>query len=589
MAVKNEERDVYYIPPNFLTGGRLFGGSIRMRNAVEAGILALLTGIPLFRLPFPLTTRIILLCLVTLPLAIFGLAGFEGVSLSEFAAHWLRWVTHRRVLYRTDADRTEEHGDSKAQGITIRQASKRHAPPGGLGIRVKSKPGLQDKLASLFRHREGVPTKTTTGRKTPQTAEEFIPISDIRDSIIETTDGRYIKILEVEPINFLLRSPREQKSIIAFFAAWMKISPVKVQIKVLTKKADISYSRNQGSSSRGGGSTGASGSAAGAGVTGGHGVIGVAQRAIGRAAASAATGSGNGMRGHVGNAVFNSSLAKGGALATGVISSVALGSIAENGSITGTRASEALTSYLGYHGATGAQPVESGRVESPVSSVPVSGSDAGPAFSGGSFSGTRTVTEDGAVIHNSSAFDMGSGTDIPSGPAFASSAETAPDAVPVSGSAPTYRNVEIGGGRITEKEHRIRMSVLEINAALAGIDLSGSKLESYTKSICRSRSMLRIIENALELVRMDPDNGEMLYQILYLTYFCDQRLPSRDAILIALSRKGFAMSPPTYHKYLKLGILAMDRILWGYTALDLNKISEELCSKVALTSSPPGS
>lgn len=144
-------------------------------------------------------------------------------------------------------------------------------------------------------------------------------------------------------------------------------------------------------------------------------------------------------------------------------------------------------------------------------------------------------------------------------------------------------------GDRTEKEHRIRMSVLEINAALAGIDLSGSKLESYTKSICRSRSMLRIIENALELVRMDPDNGEMLYQILYLTYFCDQRLPSRDAILIALSRKGFAMSPPTYHKYLKLGILAMDRILWGYTALDLNKISEELCSKVALTSSPPGS
>ena len=240
MAVKNEERDVYFIPPNFLTGGRLFGGSIRMRNAVEAGILALLTGIPLFRLPFPLTTRIILLCLVTLPLAIFGLAGFEGVSLSEFAAHWLKWVTHRRVLYRTDAEQTAEHGVPSAPGITIRQSSKRHAPPGGLGIRVKSKPGLRDKLTGMYRNRESFPTKTSTSRKTPQTAEDFIPVSDIRDSIIETTDGRYIKILEVEPINFLLRSPREQKSIIAFFAAWMKISPVRVQIKVLTKKADIS-------------------------------------------------------------------------------------------------------------------------------------------------------------------------------------------------------------------------------------------------------------------------------------------------------------------------------------------------------------
>ena len=144
-------------------------------------------------------------------------------------------------------------------------------------------------------------------------------------------------------------------------------------------------------------------------------------------------------------------------------------------------------------------------------------------------------------------------------------------------------------GDRSETEHRIRMSVLEINAALAGIDLSGSRLESYTKSICRSRNMLRIIENALDLVRMDPDNGEMLYQILYLTYFSEQKLAGREAILIALSRKGFAMSTPTYHKYLKLGILAMDRILWGYTALDLNKISEDLCSRQASKSPSQGS
>ena len=57
-------------------------------------------------------------------------------------------------------------------------------------------------------------------------------------------DGRYIKILEVEPINFLLRSVREQKHIIASFASWMKISPVHIQIKVLTKKADISKHLN---------------------------------------------------------------------------------------------------------------------------------------------------------------------------------------------------------------------------------------------------------------------------------------------------------------------------------------------------------
>ena len=48
----------------------------------------------------------------------------------------------------------------------------------------------------------------------------------------------------MEPINFLLRSVREQKHIIASFASWMKISPVHIQIKVLTKKADISKHLN---------------------------------------------------------------------------------------------------------------------------------------------------------------------------------------------------------------------------------------------------------------------------------------------------------------------------------------------------------
>ena len=48
-----------------------------------------------------------------------------------------------------------------------------------------------------------------------------------------------MKIIEVVPINFLLRSPREQRSIIYSFISYLKISPVKMQFKVLTKRADI--------------------------------------------------------------------------------------------------------------------------------------------------------------------------------------------------------------------------------------------------------------------------------------------------------------------------------------------------------------
>ena len=63
-------------------------------------------------------------------------------------------------------------------------------------------------------------------------------MKDIRNGIIETTDGRYIKILEIEPINFMLRSSEEQFNILSSFASWLKISPMRLQFKSITRKAD---------------------------------------------------------------------------------------------------------------------------------------------------------------------------------------------------------------------------------------------------------------------------------------------------------------------------------------------------------------
>lgn len=68
--------------------------------------------------------------------------------------------------------------------------------------------------------------------------QDFIPIKDINYGVIETTDGRYIKILEIEPINFMLRSSEEQFGIISSFASWLKISPARLQFKSITRKAD---------------------------------------------------------------------------------------------------------------------------------------------------------------------------------------------------------------------------------------------------------------------------------------------------------------------------------------------------------------
>lgn len=51
-----------------------------------------------------------------------------------------------------------------------------------------------------------------------------------------------------------------------------------------------------------------------------------------------------------------------------------------------------------------------------------------------------------------------------------------------------------------EMEHGTRLSTLEVNAELAGVDLSGSKLEGYARTVIRSKNMLQIIKNALNTV-----------------------------------------------------------------------------------------
>ena len=71
-----------------------------------------------------------------------------------------------------------------------------------------------------------------------ESAQSFLPIRDIRNGLVETADGRYLKILEIEPINFALRSDEEQYNIISSFASWLKISPVRLQLKAITRRAD---------------------------------------------------------------------------------------------------------------------------------------------------------------------------------------------------------------------------------------------------------------------------------------------------------------------------------------------------------------
>lgn len=93
------ENELYTIPPNFIGTGTIFGGMFKLRNVLEAGVLACAIGLPeLFLLPFSLTTRIIIFCLTALPLAMLAVIGISGESLSAFAIIYIKYLRNRRVL-----------------------------------------------------------------------------------------------------------------------------------------------------------------------------------------------------------------------------------------------------------------------------------------------------------------------------------------------------------------------------------------------------------------------------------------------------------------------------------------------------------
>ena len=223
----HDELDVYIIPPNFIEGGKIFGGMFRLKNAAEAIMIGGVTAFFIFKLHISLTSKIIVLCLTALPVTIFALIGIDGESFVEFALNAVKFARNRRILLRSDINAVERVSPVR---LKIKRISALENTLGRfLDYRTRNK----------LKHREKVRQKGVKGIKIKPDIESYLPIDKIEDGIVFTKDGRYIKILEIKPINFLLRNSREQRNIIYSFISYLKIAPVKLQFKVLTKKAEL--------------------------------------------------------------------------------------------------------------------------------------------------------------------------------------------------------------------------------------------------------------------------------------------------------------------------------------------------------------
>lgn len=109
---------------------------------------------------------------------------------------------------------------------------------------------------------------------------------------------------------------------------------------------------------------------------------------------------------------------------------------------------------------------------------------------------------------------------------------------------------------------------------LAGVDLSGTDIESHTRTLERSRKMLSIVDNAVELVRTRHKKGEDYYWILYYTYLSPQEIMNTEEIVEKLMPHIKYISAATYFRKKKEAVHALSTVLWGFTTKDMQLILE---------------
>lgn len=97
---EREYSNIYAIPANYTDSGKIMGGMLEVRNAVETGVLVALVGYPeLMLIPMPIKIRIVVMTLTLLPLGVLSMMGIDGDSLFQYVSHMLRYVAGRRKLH----------------------------------------------------------------------------------------------------------------------------------------------------------------------------------------------------------------------------------------------------------------------------------------------------------------------------------------------------------------------------------------------------------------------------------------------------------------------------------------------------------
>lgn len=116
---------------------------------------------------------------------------------------------------------------------------------------------------------------------------------------------------------------------------------------------------------------------------------------------------------------------------------------------------------------------------------------------------------------------------------------------------------------------------VEIRAS-AGSEITSTRLESFERSLQRSRKMMNLLNSAIQLMRSHHKNGELYYWILYYTYLSPQACTGYRDILRSLEAHFPPISRRTYYTYREKAIFTLSNVLWGYTSQECTEVLQKL-------------
>lgn len=97
---EREYNNIYAIPANYTDSGKILGGMLEPRNAIETVILLAIVGYPeLMVIPMPGTIRIVVMTVTLLPLGVLSMMGIDGDSLFQYLCHMIRYMVNKRKLH----------------------------------------------------------------------------------------------------------------------------------------------------------------------------------------------------------------------------------------------------------------------------------------------------------------------------------------------------------------------------------------------------------------------------------------------------------------------------------------------------------